>query len=151
MAAERAYWQHFRTGEVWAVEVEAGRPVRCAGPITPDDADAALLPYLPFSTHDLQVILPEWTLFFRREQCPTCARTILPGASTVDIPMNGRAHLSCALNPPACDTQSVGARRRSESLWQRCGRLRQQSRTLRAASVRVRAHCDALHLLVPPA
>jgi hypothetical protein len=145
----RAYWQHAKTGEVWAVETEAGRPVRCAGPIEPRYAEAIVLPYLPYSSVDVQVILPQWPLFFRRELCPLCAEVMLPGASAAAVPRNGRAHLSCALNPPAPDTHSVGARVRTEPLWQTCGRLRTQSRVLRSASIRLRAHCDALHVLVP--
>ena len=89
--SERAYWQHAKTGEVWAVETEAGRPVRCAGPIEPRYAEAIVLPYLPYSRVDIQVILPQWPLFFRRELCPLCAEVMLPGASAAAVPRNGRA------------------------------------------------------------
>ena len=88
--ADRAYWQHSRTGEVWAVETTDGRPTACVGPITPSDAVAALLPWLALSPTNICEVREEWALFFRREECPICAKVVLPGAT----------HPSCSLNPP---------------------------------------------------
>ena len=65
--AERAYWQHSGTGEVWAVETKDGRPTSCAGPFTPADALPILLPWLELSTRQLADVAIDWPLFFPRE------------------------------------------------------------------------------------
>lgn len=145
--ADRAYWQHSRTGEVWAVESVNGRPTACAGPITPADALPLLLPWLQLSTTQVSEIRMDWPLFFRREECPVCANVLLPGATTVHMPTNGRSHLSCSLNPPPVQTDSVGACVRVEPLWQRCARLQAKSRACREASRRPLARSAALRLL----
>jgi hypothetical protein len=43
---ERGYWRHTETGQIWAVEIEDERPVKCAGPLTDDDLAQELLPHL---------------------------------------------------------------------------------------------------------
>lgn len=114
MTTTRDFWRSSRTGEVWAVETADGRPLRCFGPFTPLDAGPVLLPHLPLSTLDLGVIRADWASFFRFARCPVCAGEIRPGAQTVEMPANGRAHLGCALNPPSPATDSGGATLRVE-------------------------------------
>lgn len=141
---DRAYWQHAGTGEVWAVETQAGRPVGCAGPITPAAAGSVGLSSVVLGTDDVRIIRAQWPRFVRRDLCPLCDTVILPGASTVDAPAIGRAHLRCALNPPAVHSESAGARVRAEPLWQGSARLATQSRVLHAASLALHARCEAL-------
>jgi len=47
---ERGYWRHTGSGQIWAVEIEDERPVKCAGPLTASDADQMILPYLDYTT-----------------------------------------------------------------------------------------------------
>lgn len=138
MTPTRDFWRSLRTGEVWAVETQDGRPLRCFGPFTAADADAILLPHLPLSTLDLEMVRADWAFFVRLVRCPVCAGEVRPGAQTVDMPSNGRAHLGCALNPPSPATDSVGAAVRAEPLWQVSARLGATSHALRRASTRLR-------------
>jgi two-component system sensor histidine kinase UhpB len=140
----RAYWQHTGTGEVWAVETQAGHPVRCAGPITPAAAGAVALSSVTLGADDVRIIRAQWPRFVRRDLCSVCDTVILPGASTVAPPTSGRAHLRCALNPPVVHADSAGARVRREPLWQTSARLATQSQILQAASFALRARCEAL-------
>lgn len=98
--AQRGYWQHARTGEVWAVETSGGQPIACVGPLMPGDALPILLPFLQLSAAGLPDLQAEWRFFCRRQECAVCASPILPGATTVDMPRNGQSHLACSLNPP---------------------------------------------------
>ena len=62
MAVHRCYWYHVPTGRVWATEIDEGRVGAVAGPLAYDDADPALLDYLPYSVEDA-----EWFCNARRD------------------------------------------------------------------------------------
>jgi hypothetical protein len=98
--SQRAYWQHSRTGEVWAVETKDGRAVACVGPLMPEDALPILLPFLELSSAGVADLQTEWPLFVRREECAVCATLILPGAGTADMPRPRQSHLACKPHPP---------------------------------------------------
>jgi hypothetical protein len=62
---ERGYWRHTGSGQIWAVEIEDERPVKCAGPLTSSDADQMILPYLDYSTTDVAPLQADWRSYVR--------------------------------------------------------------------------------------
>jgi hypothetical protein len=91
---ERGYWRHSRTGQIWAVEIENKRPVRCAGPLTADDLAQELLPHLDYSTTYVAPLQAEWQSYVPQQLCSVCGTALHHGeAATPD----GRVHLSCSV------------------------------------------------------
>ena len=55
---ERGYWRHVGSDRIWAVEIEDGRPVKCAGPFDARDVGRDILEYLDYSTTTLAPSTP---------------------------------------------------------------------------------------------
>jgi hypothetical protein len=91
--AEREYWRHTESNKIWAVEIDNGRPVRCAGPFQGGDVSPELLPYLSYTTTYLDSLRTEWRLYVSQKLCDGCGTALLPCESTTP---DGRAHTSCA-------------------------------------------------------
>lgn len=89
---ERGYWRHSGSNEIWAVETDNDRPVRCAGPFQGRDVSPQLLPYLIYTTSYLDSLRKEWRSYVSQELCDRCGSALLPGESRRD----GRAHTSCS-------------------------------------------------------
>jgi hypothetical protein len=57
----REFWRDVKTDEVWAVELEDGRPVACAGPLASGivlaDPEACLLDELEYSPAGIRRLL----------------------------------------------------------------------------------------------
>ena len=91
---ERAFWRHTGSGQIWAVETEDKRPVRCAGPLDLRDLARQLLPYLDYSTAYVGPLQAEWQSFVLQQLCSVCgtAVTVVAPASPAS-----RAHRSCSV------------------------------------------------------
>jgi hypothetical protein len=91
---QRGYWRHTESGQIWAVEIENERPVRCAGPLKAEDLARDLLPYLNYSTSYIALLYANWQSYVPQELCSICGAALHPGtAATPD----GLAHLSCSV------------------------------------------------------
>jgi hypothetical protein len=137
---ERGFWRHLPTGNIWAVETEGQKPVKCAGPLDERDLDLMLLPYLDYSTAYLRLVEAEWDLYVPHELCSACGSVLRPGAAVSTNGGQWHVHLRCSLKPPE-QGQSAGAAVLVESLWQCSARLRHTSRVLRNRSQRLQARC----------
>jgi len=91
--AERGFWRHTGSNEIWAVEIDNGRPVRCAGPLQGTDVSLDLLPYLSYTTSYLDALCTEWRSYVSQKLCAGCGSALLPSESTTP---DGRTHTSCA-------------------------------------------------------
>jgi hypothetical protein len=141
---ERNYWQHAGTGDIWAVETDAEGPVRCSGPLNSRDIHPLLLRHLLYTAVYVPDLRVDWASYSRVRLCPVCDLALLPGAATASLNGDTAVHLSCSINPPTIDGQSVGAAVFVEALWQTSARLRREGAALRRHSGRVRLRCRDL-------
>jgi hypothetical protein len=85
-----------RTGlgndRIWAVEIEDGRSVKCAGPFDVRDVGRDILEYVDYSTTYVGLLQAEWQAFVPQELCYRCGTALHRGAAATP---DGRAHLSC--------------------------------------------------------
>ena len=88
---DRGYWRHVGTGQIWAVEVEDGRPVTCAGPFEVRDVGRDILEYLDYSPTYVAPLQAEWQWYVPLELCSVCGAAVRGAAVTPD----GSAHLTC--------------------------------------------------------
>jgi hypothetical protein len=91
---ERGFWRHTGSGQIWAVETEHDRPVRCAGPLDFLDLAQQLLPYLDYSTAYIGHLRAEWQAFVVQQLCAVCGTAFRAGRAASP---DGRAHLSCSV------------------------------------------------------
>ena len=92
----RGYWRHSTNGQIWAVETEGGRPVKCCGPLEARDVDPMLLPYLDYSTRDVGFLRADWRSWVPYVLCSACGRVLRPGAATATNGATGCVHLDCS-------------------------------------------------------
>ncbi len=90
---ERGFWRHTGSGQIWAVETEHHRPVKCAGPLDLRDLAQQLLPYLDYSTAYIGPLQAEWQSFVLQKLCSICGTALAAGRGASP---DGRAHPSCS-------------------------------------------------------
>ena len=95
--AERAFWLHAQTGEVWAVETQDGQPTCGVGPLYGRDALRILLPYFAMTRRSIQYLLSEWPYFVPYDSCTICGNVIRPGAEATEPRSAGNVHAACAV------------------------------------------------------
>ena len=141
---ERNYWQHAATGEIWAVETDAGSPVRCAGPLNANDVHPLLLDHLLYTLGYVPDLRADWQAYAVVRLCSLCNLVLRRGAATVSHNGDAAVHLACAANPRPIGGQSVGAAVFVEALWQASVRLRRQGAALRRHSSGLIRRCHDL-------
>jgi hypothetical protein len=87
----RGYWRHVGSDRIWAVEIEDGRPMKCAGPFDARDVGRDILEYLDYPTTYVGALQAEWQWYVPLELCYVCGTALRGAAVTAD----GGAHLSC--------------------------------------------------------
>lgn len=90
---DRGYWRHTGSGQIWAVETNNAHPVRCAGPLRPEDLDRELLPHLDYTTSYVGPLQAEWQSYEPQDLCSSCGAALTRGSA---VTPDGRAHLSCS-------------------------------------------------------
>jgi hypothetical protein len=88
---DRGYWRHVGSERIWAVEIEDGRPVKCAGPFDVRDVARDILEHLDYSTTYVGPLQAEWQWYVPLRLCYVCGTALRGAAVTPD----GGAHLSC--------------------------------------------------------